>query len=369
MKTNNILGIIFANSHDVLLKDLTDTRSMASVPFGARYRLVDFMLSNLTNAGVSKVGLVTKANYFSLMRHLGSGKPWDLDRKYGGLSIYPPYSSGDAQVYKGRVEALYGIMECLLESEEEYVILCDTDVIANIDLKRVKKYHDEKSADITVVYASGKKPRGQHDVMSFGFDTDGRIVNVSFEESEACDYGLDVIVIKRELLIKLINEAYNAGSVSFSHGIIEPQHDKLRIYGYRHEGYVAVMDGIESYFKANAALLECCVRNDLFNSERPIYTNSKDDMPAKYGIESDVSNSLIADGCIIEGRVKNSILFRDVIVSAGAVVENCVLMEGTTIGAGCKLNYLITDRYATVTEDKKLDGREIKRIIGKRETV
>ncbi len=369
MKTNNILGIIFANSHDVLLKDLTESRSMASVPFGARYRLVDFMLSNLTNAGVSKVGLVTKANYFSLMRHLGNGKPWDLDRKYGGLSIYPPYSSGDAQVYKGRIEALYGIMECLLESEEEYVILCDTDVIANIDLKKVKKYHDEKNADITVVYANGKKPRGQHDVMNFDFDSDGRITNVGFEESEACDYGLDVIVIKRELLINLVNEAYNAGSVSFSHGIIEPQCSKLRVYGYRHEGYVAVMDGIESYFLANAALLNSDVRRDLLNSERPIYTNSKDDMPAKYGIESVVSNSLIADGCIVKGEVRNSILFRDVIVAAGAVVENSVLMEGTTIGAGCELNYIITDRYATVTENKKLDGRETKRIIGKKETV
>ena len=369
MKTNNILGIIFANSHDVLLKELTETRSMASVPFGARYRLVDFMLSNLTNAGVSKVGLVTKANYFSLMRHLGSGKPWDLDRKTGGISIYPPYSSGDAQVYKGRVEALYGIMECLLESDEEYVILCDADVIANIDFKEVKKYHDEKGADITVVYANGKKPLGQHDVMDFKFDADGRITDVGFGESESCDYGLDVIVIKRELLIDLVNASYNAKAVSFSHGIIDAQYGKLKIYGYRHDGYVAVMDGIKSYYLANADLLDPKVRADLFNNERPIYTNGKDDMPAKYGIEAKVTNSLIADGCIIEGEVRNSILFRDVIVAAGAVVENCVLMEGTTIGAGCELNYIITDRYATVTEDKKLDGRERKRIIGKKETV
>ncbi len=369
MKTNSILGIIFANSHDALLKELTETRSMASVPFGARYRLVDFMLSNLTNAGVSKVGLVTKANYFSLMRHLGNGKPWDLDRKYGGLSIYPPYSSGDAQVYKGRVEALYGIMECLLESEEEYVILCDTDVVANIDFKDVMKYHLEKQADITVVYAKGKKPKGQNDVMSFGFDTTGRITDVDFADKEKCDYGLDVIVARRELLIDLVNEAYSSGMVSFSHGIIDVQYKNLKIYGYCHKGYVAVMDGVRSYFEANQALLQGDVRHDLFNPERPIYTNSRDDMPAKYGIESVVSNSLIADGCIVEGEVRNSILFRDVIVAAGAVVENCVLMEGTTIGAGCEIKYMITDRFSTITEDKKLDGRETKRIIGKKETV
>lgn len=369
MKNNNILGIIFANSHDALLKELTEARSMASVPFGARYRLVDFMLSNLTNAGVSNVGLVTKANYFSLMNHLGNGKPWDLDRKYGGLSIYPPYSSGDAQVYKGRVEALYGIMECLLEAEEEYVILCDTDVIANIDFKDVMNYHLEKGADMTIVYANGKKPKGQNDVMNFRLDKNGRITGVDFEDNDRCNFGLDVIVIRRELLIDLVNEAYSWGMVSFSHGIIDKNYKKLGIYGYCHNGFVSVMDGIESYFLANTALLDTKIRRDLFNPERPIYTNTRDDMPAKYGIESVVSNSLIADGCIVEGEVRNSILFRDVIVAAGAVVENSILMEGTTIGAGCELNFMITDRFATVTEDKKLDGRETKRIIGKKETV
>ncbi len=369
MKANNILGIIFANSHDALLRELSETRSMASVPFGARYRLVDFMLSNMTNAGITEVGLVTKANYFSLMRHVGTGKPWDLDRKSGGLSIYPPYSSGDAQVYKGRVEALYGIMECLLESDSEYVILCDTDVVANIDLKKIKKYHDEKQADITVVYAHGAKPKGQNDVMDFAFDKDGKITNVGFADSEDCDYGLDIIVIRRELLIDLVNATYNQGLVSFSHGIIDARYKELDIYGYRHDGFVAVMDDVNGYFEANMALLNRDVRVDLFNPKRPVYTNNKDDMPVKYGIESKVSNSLIADGCIIDGEVENSILFRDVIVAAGAKVSNCVLMDGTTVGAGCELQYMISDRFATVTENKKLDGREVKRIIGKKETV
>lgn len=369
MKTNNILGVIFANSHDVLLKDLTETRSMASVPFGANYRNVDFMLSNLTNAGVAKVGLVTKANYFSLMRHLGNGKHWDLDRKNGGLSIYPPYSSGDAQVYKGRIEALYGIMECLLESEEEYVILCDTDVIANIDLRAVKKYHTKNGADMTIVYTRGKKPLGQHDVMDFGFDKNGKIISVGFDENDNCDYGLDVIVIKRELLIDLVNQAYSSGSVSFSHGIVEAYYKKLNIYGYFHDGYTAVMDSLDSYFKANSDLLDPEIRADIFNKDRPIYTASRDDMPTKYGVESAVSNSLIADGCIIEGEVRNSILFRNVIVKAGAVVENSVLMEGTTVCAESRLSCVITDRFVTVTEGKTLDGSQTLRIIGKKETV
>ncbi len=369
MKTNNVLGIVFANSHDALLKELTESRSMASVPFGARYRLVDFALSNLTNAGVGEVGLVTKANYFSLMTHLGSGKPWDLDRKNGGLKIYPPYSSGDAQVYKGRVEALYGIMECLLSSEDEYVILMDSDVVINIDLRKVKKFHDKMNADITVVYAEGKKPKGQNDVMDFTFDENGKIIGINFGDNDNCSFGLDIIVVRRELLIDLVNEAYNNGLVSFSHGIIDTKYKELNIYGYRHDGYAVVMDSISTYFKANADLLCADVRADLFNPERPIFTNGSDDMPAKYGLESVVSNSIVADGCIIEGTVRNCILFRDVIVAAGAEISDSILMEGTTVGAGCDLKYIITDRFATITEDKKLDGRETKRIIGKKETV
>ncbi|MBO7217772.1 MAG: glucose-1-phosphate adenylyltransferase subunit GlgD, partial [Clostridia bacterium] len=209
----------------------------------------------------------------------------------------------------------------------------------------------------------------QNDVMDFKLNKNGKITGVSFAESDSCNYGLDVILVKRELLIDLVNDAYNLGMVSFSHAIIDANYKKLDIYGYCHEGFAAVMDGVRGYFEANMALLNKEVRDDLLNRERPIFTNGKDDMPAKYGIEAVVENAIIADGCIIEGEVRNSVLFRDVIVAAGAVVENSILMEGTTIGSGCELNYMITDRFATITEDKKLDGRVMGQIIGKNETV
>lgn len=369
MKRNNILGIVFANSHDALLNDLSKSRSMASVPFGARYRMIDFTLSNLSNAGVSKVGIVTKANYFSLMRHLGTGKAWDLDRKVGGLSIYPPYSSAETQVYKGRVEALIGISECLTESEEEYVILCDSDVIANVDLKDMKRFHKEKNADMTIVFSRGKKPKGQHDIMDFKFQEDGKIIGVGFNDKTLCDYGLDIILVKRQLLIDLINEAYENRQISFSHGIIERKYKKLNIYGYRHDGFVAVMDSIDSFFDANMALLDASVRADLFNTSRPIHTDGRDDMPVKYGINAKVSNSIIADGCIIEGEVKNSILSREVYVGAGAVVENCILMDNVTVGNDSRINCVICDRYAQISEKKYLDGSESKCIIGKRQII
>lgn len=358
MITNNTLGIVFANAHDALLGKLTKQRSMASLPFGGRYRLIDFSLSNLANAGVTKVGVITKANYHSLMTHVGNGKPWDLDRKNGGLSILPPYASPDAQVYKGRLEAIYGILEYLLESEEENVVVCDSDVVANIDIKKLLKYHREKQADVTVVYVRGDKPEGQNDMMDFTFDAEGRVTAVNFEEAMNCDYSLDVMVIGRQMLIDVVVSEINSGRVSLSHGIFSKGYNKYKIYGYEHKGFAAVMDSPESYYKANLALLSGEVRADVFSSENPIYTKTRDDMPAKYGISAKTRGALIADGCIIEGTVKNSVLFRGVKVSKGAIIENCVLMEGTTVGRDSVLKNLITDRFVRVTDNQQVDGKK-----------
>ena len=357
MSKNNILGIIFANSHDAILGDLAKSRSMGSVPFGGRYRMIDFSLSNLSNAGVDKVGIITKANYYSLMSHLGTGKPWDLDRKNGGLSILPPYASADAQVYKGRLEAVYGILEYLLEAEEENVVLCDSDVVANIDIKKVLKFHKEKEADITVVYTHGNKPAGQNDMMHYTFDNDGRINSVNFEGSDDCDYSLDTIIIDRKLLIDIVTNETAVGRISLSHSVFGYGYKKYKIYGFEHNGFSAVMDSPKSYFNASMALLDKEVRDDLFNRNNPIHTKTRDDMPARYGIDASVKGSLVADGCIIEGTVHNSILFRGVEVKKGAVVKDCVLMESTVVGENSELVGMITDRFVTVSQNKNLNGK------------
>lgn len=369
MIKNNALGIVFANSHDALLGDLTKQRSMASLPFGGRYRLVDFALSNLSNAGIDKVGIITKSNYHSLMTHVGNGKPWDLDRKNGGLSILPPYASPDAQVYKGRLEAIYGILEYLIESSEDNVVLCDSDVVANIDIKKVLKYHKEKDAEVTVVYTHGDKPEGQNDMMDFKFDSDGRVTAVNFEERMNCDYSLDVVVIGRQMLIDIVVSEINSGRVSLSHGIFSKGYGKYRIYGYEHEGYAAVMDSMENYYKANLDILKGEVRSDIFSHKKPIYTKTRDDMPAKYGISAKTKNSIIADGCIIEGTVKNSVLFRGVKIARGAVIENCILMEGTVVGRDSVVKNVISDRFVKITDNQQIDGKKDYSYIGKNSVI
>ncbi|MBQ1186655.1 MAG: glucose-1-phosphate adenylyltransferase subunit GlgD [Clostridia bacterium] len=357
MIISNTLGIVFANAHDALLKDMTKTSSMGAVNYGGRYRLIDFALSNLSNGGVSKVGVITKSNYYSLMAHIGNGKPWDLDRKKGGINILPPYISPEAQVYKGRLEAIHGILEYLEESKEENVVICDSDVVANINIRNLLAYHKEKNADITVVTAYGKKPNGQKDMMHYDFGEDGRIISVDFSPAEDCEYSLDTMVIGRELLIDIVKAEFATQGVSLSHGIFEKGLNKYRIYGYKHQGYSAVIDSIESYFNANLDLLSKEVRNDVFNKNNPIYTNSRDDMPAKYGLKSKVKNAIIADGCIIEGTVKNSVLFRGVKVGAGAVVENCVLMHGAEIGAGAKVSNVIADNFVKISDNKEVGAQ------------
>ena len=148
----NVLGLIFANMHEQTLPELTKARAMASVPFGGKYRLIDFPLSGMVNSGITQVGIITKQNYYSLMNHLGMGSEWDLARKTGGLHILPPYGRENAGMYRGRLEALAGALEFIRESNAEYVVMTDSNVIANMDMKPIVDFHEKNEADITCVY-------------------------------------------------------------------------------------------------------------------------------------------------------------------------------------------------------------------------
>ena len=356
MRNNNVLGVIFASVNDDLLSELTQKRSVASIPFGGRYRLVDFALSNLVNAGISKVGLITKSNYQSLMDHIGSGKSWDLDRKNGGLHILPPYGRANAGVYTGQVDALHGVGHFLRRSTEQYAVLCNSNVALNIDIADMVEQHITSGADITLAYKHGRLPEGNSDVMAFGLN-EGRINRVTlYGEKDDCDFGLGIMVISRMLLIALVEKAAAENKTDFARDVIMPNLESLIVKGYEHKGFAAVMDSMQNYVNANMQLLAPSARADLFNSDRPIYTKVKDSMPTRYGVAASVSNSLIADGCVIEGTVKNSILFRGVHIGKGANIENCIIMQGTEIGNGANLKYVTIDKGAVVGNNRELCG-------------
>ena len=350
----NVLGLVFANMHDTTLGDMTKNRTMGSVMFGGRYRLIDFPLSNMVNSGISEVGVITKSNYQSLLDHLGSAREWDLARKKGGLYILPPFGNVESTLYRGRIEALYGAMSFLKHSRAKYVILSDCDVVTNIDYKPIVAAHIESGADITAVAHTGVYSSDDIKTSTvFNVDADKNVTSVLINPdiSGTCTTSLNVFVMSMDFLIETVNDAMARGNVSFERNILQEKCRELKIKIYEYDNYFSKLNSPESYFKSNMALLEPENARKLFVPKRSIYTKVSDNAPVKYDLDSKVSNSLIADGCIIEGEVENSVLFRGVKVGKGAKVKNCILMQGTVVGDNAELNYLITDKNVSICEN------------------
>ena len=364
----NVLGIVYSNSYDSCLKDFTQRRTMGSMLYGARYRLIDFVLSNLVNSGVTKVGVITNSHYRSLMDHVGNGRPWDLARKVDGLYLLPPFNPTHAEHdSSNKLEVLGRISGFLKSCSEKYVLLSDANFICNIDLSEVFDFHSEKEADITIVYKKGTLPKLEN-MMALTVDENSKVkgIAVNPQNTENVNFSTNIILVRKALLESFVADALSAGSVNFEKDIIQKNVDHLNIYGYEFTGWGCEIDGVNSYFEANMALLNKDIRKDLFNKDRPIYTKVRNDMPVRYGVNSKVENSLIADGCIIEGTVKNCVIFRGVNIARGAVVENSIIMQDSVISENVKLNCVIMDKDSVVKPNKNLSGdKSYPFIIGK----
>lgn len=370
MRASNVLGIIYSNVYDEYISELTGVRTMGSVPFAGRYRLIDFCLSGMVNCGITKVGVSTKSNYQSLMDHLGSGKAWDLSRKRDGLTLLPPFNfNGSGGVYSHRFEALQGMMNYISQSGKEYILFCDCNVVCNIDYEQFISSHIDSGADITIAYKRGVKPAIQN-IMTFDLEGD-RITRASVGETgtDAKNYSLNIIIMKRVLLERLMNGAAVVGHTRFERDIIGKNVSNLDIRGYKIEEFAEMIDSLQSYYDISMRLLTGD-RKALFKKDRPIYTKVRDDVPAIYGVCSKASNSLIADGCIIKGTVENSILFRGVYVAEDAVVKNSVIMQDSYISQGSTINCAILDKNVVVKPNRNLSGAETYPVyIGKNITI
>ncbi len=357
----NALGIIFSDMQDWSMTELASHRSVAAIPFGGRYRLIDFPLSNMVNSGINKIYLITSSNYRSLMEHVGSGKDWDLSRKKGGILTIPPYSSGENHgLYKGRLDALKRVLDYITSSKESYVILSDSDMIYDIDYKKVIKYHVEKNSDITAIYtkANINKSNSVHKIL-YEFDEAGRADDILVYPIISGNYniGLNTWVMDKDFLESLIYDAIARNYKDFSYDVLSARVHSLKIYGYEYDGFYAHIDSLQSYYKNSMRLLNIDNLQSIFYSNTgPIYTKTKDSAPTKYCKDAVVKNSLIASGCVIEGYVENSILFRDVKVGKNAVVKNSIIMQHGRIGDNAKLDAIITDTYAYVNNDRVLLG-------------
>lgn len=355
---SKVLGIVFSNMHETSMGDLTENRTMASVPFGGRYRLIDFTLSNLVNSGIHDVGIITKNNYQTLMSHVGNGKEWDLARKNGGLSILPPYGTSDAGVFRGRIEALAGIINFIKASSAEYVVMTDCDTVATVDYDEILKYHQAKDADITIVYKHKQVAKAQrNNTTVIKLDENHRVYDVVKDHAdEEGNVFMDIIVMRKALLERIVVENNSRGKVSFTEEVLQKQNDKLRIFGFDFKGYMGDIKSTEAYYNCTMDLLNKEVRNQLFPQHRPVYTRVRDEVPVRYGVEAKAAHSLIADGCIIEGDVENCVIFRGVKVGKGAKVKNCILMQGTIVGENANLDCVIADKNVIIRNSRTLTG-------------
>ncbi len=358
MINSKTLGILFPNSHDTVLGELTTARAPAAIPFGGRYRLVDFPLSGLSAAGVERCSLMVDRNYVSLMDHIGSGREWDFASKNGGIKIFPPFFGG--KHHSGdKISALNSIMGLLTRAGEEYVVLADCNIVANIDYRELFSTHRQSGADITAVYAKTIiPPEMSEDNVTFEFGEDNRCTEIYCNDyhTEQRNVSLSVYVIKRTLLCDLVKAAYIRNRTSFEKDILCQNIDKLNIYGFEYDGFLEHITDRKSYYRANMALLADNNMDKLFPSRLPIYTKIRDDAPVRYTVDSKVQNSTIADGSLIAGTVENSVLFRGVQVKKGAVVKNCVLLQDTVVEENVVMDKVITDKEVVITKDSELRG-------------
>ncbi len=357
----NTLGIIQTGGNNSKLKDLSANRSTSAVPVGGKYRAIDFVLSNMVNSGISNIAVITQYNFRSLMDHLGSGKEWDLDRKTGGLFMFPPYlSGGDSGWYRGSADALYNNLTFLKRSYEKYVLIAQGSCIYKTQFYDMLQYHIDKNADITIAYSdmSEFEPQELSTMGIIETDSDQRIID--FEEKpitpKTKNGSMGIYLMKRELLISLLEESAAHGNYDFVKDILIKKLDALRIIGYKYNGYWRNLSSIRQYYKCNMELLNPDLRYQLLIENGKVYTKVKDETPAKYNEEAEVRNSIVGDGCIIEGTVENSVLFRGVTVKRGAVIRDSIVMQGSCIEENASIQYVILDKNAVLSGGKYLKG-------------
>ena len=367
-KINRVLGLINLVEPDFQMKSLTAHRPVAAIPFGGRYRIIDFVLSNMSAAGIDTIGIYLQDKERSLMDHIRSGRPWDMDRMSGGIFYFSPHSTPDHSYdLKGDIMNYYNNIDIMDKSNCEYAVIAGSNMVMNIDLKEVVDAHVESKADVTVVYKNYDSCDPYYNnAYVVNTDDDGKVRSFGIKivkragqnTTEMTKVSTEIYVLKVSLLKELIEDAVSSGGSVYMREVL---HDAARLYNYRgHEfkGFIAFISSIGNYYNSNMDLLNEKHLMDLFYGSTKINTKIRNENPSYYGPESNVTNSLIANGCEIEGEVVNSILFRRVIVEKGARIENSIIMQNGTIKAGANLKNCIADKNVIVSEGQIMSGTE-----------
>ena len=355
----SIMGIIYTGERDEQLKELTFERAVAAVPFVGRYRLIDFPLSSMVDSGIRNVGVITQKNYSSLMDHLGSGREWDLHGKRAELAFLPPFMTKESSgVYSGFLDALHANLHYLRRSKERYVISTDTHMLFSGSFEALADFHVNSGADITLLYTRDNGARRAGRGRYLQVDESGLVTGLEVDPAiSRLPYTyLETLCVRRELLITLVDEAVSQGHYHLTRDLLMSaiNNKTLKIMGFENPGRAWQMDSVQAYFDCSMEMLNKDTRAGLFPADRPVLTKLRDEMPSRYMSGAKVTNSLIADGCVVEGTVENSILFRGVHIEKGAVVKDSIIMQDGLVKSGAELQYCILDKQATVLEGTRM---------------
>ncbi len=377
----DVMGLIYTSKNETSLRELTASRAVAALPVGGRYRMIDFMLSSMVNSGIRNVGVIMQKNYHSLMDHLGSGKAWDLHTRNDGLFILPPFLTRDnVGSYGGMLDALRSNLGYLRRSNQEYILITGGHTALSTTFDDLMAFHKESGADITLMYARKKDGDVDESVtltprhVYLCVDPSGQVTDLEIGPTQPKEpnFYMDIMLLKRDLLLRLIDEAFSQGTVDINREILQRNvHNRgsLRICAYEYKGYNRRVETINSYYALNMDMLKRDCRRELFN-KYPVYTKIHDEVPVRYVNGGRAINSLVADGCIIEGVVENSILFRGVHIGKDVRVQNSILMQSDVIQSGVEIEHVILDKHVTVLSGNRLIAPRLYPIVvGKNKTV
>jgi len=354
-------GLCLSDPHPDRASDGSPIRTLSATRFAGRYRLVDFMLSNMVNSGIYTIGMILNSHYQSLISHIGMGKEWDLARKSGGVMFFPPYHADERRGVNSELDGpLQRAVGFLAESKADYVILADSGVIYNMDYRAAIDAHKKNCADVTAIYARKTiDPTERENAIAFKIEEGGRVREIvrSPNSTDMINLSLGAYIMQKRFLVQLTAGEKNCGMLRFSGFLLADALERLNVMAYEFKGYSAHICSIETFFRYNMEMLDIGKRNALFDFEgRRIFTYRKDSLPTKYGKNADIKNSIVADGCQIEGTVINSVVCRNVRIGAGAIVKNCILQDDTLIGDDATLDCVIADRSVVISENRNMVG-------------
>ena len=357
---NSMMGLINLEHEHHFFHELTYFRTGASIPFAGRYRLIDFTLSNMVNSKIQEVAIFTSSKYRSLMDHLGTGDNWDLGRRNGGLFILPPDWNDPSDISKGDLRHFHNNRDYFLRGKSSHVIVSGSQFISNTNYQEAFKYHLERNADVTLISTQVNELNLEHDAcLRIDADDKGWVSNITNDKKNKLIYS-GVYIINKDLLLDLVDQCIAHHKDNFFINGIRDNLKDLKVQTFKYEGYSACINSIESYYRHNMNLL--CEENylNLFYKKPFIRTKISNEPPVKYRNEADVKKSILANGCIIEGNVEGSVLFRGVVVKEGATVKNSIIMQRCTIESGVHLENVILDKDVHISADQKLIGSKDK---------